>query len=144
MPLTRNEICAFLPHTGAMCLLDSVENWTRDEIVCRAASHRDPANPLRRDGALPAVSGVEYAAQAMGVHGRLVTPKEGKPGAGFLASVRGLELHVDRLDTVADDLTVRARRIADSGDSVMCEFEVSACGTSLLTGRATLFLQGQA
>lgn len=144
MSLTRTEICGLLPHTGAMCLLDGVRRWDREEIVCFAVSHRDLANPLRRAGELPAVCGVEYAAQAMGVHGRLAAKKNDKPGAGYLASVRGMVLHVDRLDTIAADLDVRARRVADSGDSVMCEFEVSAAGNMLLTGRATLFLQAQA
>jgi hypothetical protein len=50
-------------------------------------------------------------------------------------------LHVDRLDDIADALTIKVRRIADSGQSVMCEFVISASGRQLLSGRATLLLE---
>lgn len=140
MPLTKPEICRLLPHTGDMCLLDAVQQWSDDEIVCSTSSHRDPANPLRCGDVLAAVSGVEYAAQAIGVHGRLVTRNETKPAAGFLASLRDVALHVDRLDDIADTLTIKVRRLADSGQGVMCEFIITASGRQLLTGRATLLL----
>jgi predicted hotdog family 3-hydroxylacyl-ACP dehydratase len=141
MPLTKSEICRMLPHTGDMCLLDAVQQWNDDEIVCSATSHRDPANPLRRDAMLTAVCGVEYAAQAIGLHGRLVTRNEAKPAAGFLASLRDVTLTVDRLDDVADALTIKVRRLASSGESVMCEFAITASGRPLLSGRATLLLE---
>jgi predicted hotdog family 3-hydroxylacyl-ACP dehydratase len=141
MPLTKPEICRLLPHSDEMCLLDAVQQWSDDEIVCSTTSHRDPANPLRRGEMLAAVSGVEYAAQAIGVHGRLVARNDAKPAAGFLASLRDVTLHVDRLDDIADALTIKVRRLADSGQSVLCEFAISASGRQLLSGRATLLLE---
>jgi predicted hotdog family 3-hydroxylacyl-ACP dehydratase len=140
MPLSKDEICALLPHTGAMCLLDAVQSWNDDEITCTAVSHRDPANPLRRDGVLPSVCGVEYAAQAIGVHGRLATGNREKPAAGYLASLRDLVMHVERLDDAPVPLIIRARRMVAGDESVMCEFSVSAGGEPLLSGRATLFM----
>jgi predicted hotdog family 3-hydroxylacyl-ACP dehydratase len=141
MLLGHAELCQLLPHTGDMCLLESVQRWNGDEIVCSVTSHRDPANPLRRGGVLPAVSGVEYAAQAIGVHGRLVAQKQAKPAAGFLMSLRDVNLQVPRLDDAGDVLTVEARRIADTGESVMCEFTLRAARRELLSGRATLLLE---
>src|SRR5207237_7007338 len=117
---------ALLPHTGDMCLLDLVERWSDDEIVCRVDSHRDARHPLRCGDQLPAVAGVEFAAQAIGVHGCLVTRNHAKPAAGYLVSLRDLQMHTDRLDTLNTPLTIRARRLADNGDTVMCEFDVSA------------------
>jgi predicted hotdog family 3-hydroxylacyl-ACP dehydratase len=141
MVLSKEDICGLLPHTGAMCLLDAVQSWDGDEIECRAGSHRDPANPLRRAGVLPAVCLVEYVAQAIGVHGRLATGTDAKPAAGYLASLRDLVLHVERLDDIAEVLDIRARRLAASGESVMCEFSVGAAGRELARGRATLLLE---
>jgi predicted hotdog family 3-hydroxylacyl-ACP dehydratase len=141
MPLTKSEICSLLPHTGEMCLLDAVERWNDDEIVCRVTSHRDPANPLRREGVLAAIAGVEYAAQAIGAHGRLASSNQSKPAAGFLASLRDVALAVDRLDDVADTLTVHVQRLADSGESVMCRFSIRAHDRELVSGRATLLLE---
>ena len=60
-----------IPHTGAMCLLDGVLQWDTSTIQCVSRSHRDAHNPLRIDGRLPTLCGIEYAAQAMAVHGGL-------------------------------------------------------------------------
>lgn len=138
---TRAALCALLPHTGRMCLLDRVLRFDDTEIECETRSHRERDNPLRLDDTLPAVCGVEYVAQAMGIHGRIAADDTSKPRAGYLASLRDLALHVERLDDIAGPLTVRARRVADSGDSVMCEFSMHAGARLLLTGRATLLLE---
>jgi predicted hotdog family 3-hydroxylacyl-ACP dehydratase len=141
MSLSKAEICRLLPHDGAMCLLDACTHWDGEEITCTATSHRDPANPLSRAGVLPALCGIEYVAQAMGVHGGLLARRGGaKPEAGFLASLRGVKLAVARLDHIAGPLAIWSRRIADAGDSVQCEFAVRAGDRVLLSGRATLLM----
>ncbi len=143
MSLSKIELCGLLPHTGSMCLLEGVQRWSDDEIVCTATSHRDSANPLRRNGVLLAVCGVEYAAQAMGVHGRLVSANHAKPAAGFLVSVRDLLLHAEHFDDVEATLMIHVRRLAANADTVMCEFDVSAADRRLVTGRATLLLEAR-
>ncbi len=141
MPLSKAEICALLPHAGDMCLLDAVLAWDLSEITARASSHRDPDNPLRCDGMLPAVCGVEYVAQTMGVHGGLVSRESrAKPTAGYLAALRDLTLAAARLDDIAGDLVIHARRLAGDADSAVCEFSVTGAGRTLLSGRATLVL----
>ncbi len=143
MTLNRTQLCAMLPHTGSMCLLDAVQRWNDDEIVCTATSHRDPANPMRRDGVLPAVAGIEYAAQAIGVHGRLALARHDKPAAGFLISLRDVTLSAERFDDVEAPLTIHVRRLAANADTVMCEFDVTAADRRLLAGRATLLLEAR-
>ena len=69
--LDKAAIAALIPHAGAMCLLDAVLAWDATTIACVASSHRSPANPLAGERRLDAVCGVEYAAQAMAVHGGL-------------------------------------------------------------------------
>ena len=70
--MNHAAICARLPHAGRMCLLERVETWDGESITCIASSHRDADNPLRANGRLHAVCGVEYAAQAMALHGSLL------------------------------------------------------------------------
>ena len=55
-----------------MVLLDGVTSWSDDRIVGHSTRHRDRANPLAVDGRLSSVCGIEFAAQAMAVHGALL------------------------------------------------------------------------
>ncbi|MDP3821730.1 MAG: 3-hydroxylacyl-ACP dehydratase [Burkholderiales bacterium] len=129
-----------------MCLLDAVLGWDHDHIRCRAVNHRSPDHPLRAHGRLGAACGVEYAAQAMAVHGALVGESGGSPAgdapprAGYLAGMRGVTLHVDRLDTVDGPLSVNAQRITGDDNTVLYSFEVRAGEHPLLSGRAIVVL----
>ena len=67
--LTRQQILALIPHQGMMCLLDRVAAWSAADITCGASSHLSPDNPLRRDGRLGAICGIEYGLQAAALHG---------------------------------------------------------------------------
>jgi predicted hotdog family 3-hydroxylacyl-ACP dehydratase len=104
----HNEIAALIPHSGTMCLIDRVTRWDAASICCRAVSHRDPGNPMLVDGRLGAICGVEYAAQAMAIHGCLAGTIGARPKLGYLASVRELVCAVDRLDDLAGDQIGRA------------------------------------
>jgi predicted hotdog family 3-hydroxylacyl-ACP dehydratase len=138
--IDRDRIAGLIPHAGTMCLLDEVTGWDDRSIRCRATSHRDPANPLAVDGRLGAACGVEYAAQAMALHGGLTGAVDGRPTAGYLASLRALVLRVDRLDNLAGDLIVEAERLAGETASVSYRFSVSHGGTLLVSGRAAVIL----
>ena len=130
-----------IPHQGSMCLLHQVEAWDAQHIRCRAHSHRDPGNPLRAHGRLGAVCGIEYAAQAMAVHGALLAaPGGGRARSGYLISVRGAQLHVPRLDDIAADLLVDATCMTRSDNHILYQFSVSAAGQPLLAGRAAVVL----
>ena len=129
-----------VPHQGAMCLLEEVLEWDEGAIACRAGSHRDPANPLRGPGGLPAVAGVEYAAQAVAVHGALASKSE-RPRDGFLAGLRDVVCRVERLDTVAGDLTVRATKVAAESGRLLYDFRVESGGSELLAGRLSVVLR---
>ena len=142
-PLDRAWIAAHIPHSGAMCLLDEVVRWDEETIECVATSHGDPLNPLRRHGRLGAVCGVEYAAQAMAVHGAVLGVQSGRPRAGFLASVRGVEMHVERLDTFDGPLAVTAERISGDTDNILYRFTVRCGARTLLEGRAAVILDAR-
>lgn len=138
--LDRAGIAARVPHTGAMCLLEAMESCSTDEIVCRIGHHAAASNPLRLDDRLPAASALEYASQAMALHGSLAT--SGKPPtSGFLASARDLRLHVERLDEAAGPLRVRAQRLAGDSGQAMYRFELrDGTGRLLVEGRTTVVL----
>lgn len=143
--LDRDWIASRIPHQGRMCLLEGVESWDAEQIRCRAASHRAADHPLRAHGRLGAACGIEYAAQAMAVHGALLAPVDGEaPRAGYLVSVRGVELHVARLDDIAEDLTVSASRLSGSGDTILYQFSVHAAERLLLAGRAAVVTNADA
>lgn len=140
MRLDRHWIASQIPHQGLMHLLDSVSQWDENEIVCIASSHRSKNLPLRQHGRLGAVCGVEYAAQAMAVHGALLstTKNEGsRPAPGYLISVRDVYLKVSRLDDIAGNLTITAQKIAENG-ALLYQFVVSSQESKLLHGRAAI------
>jgi predicted hotdog family 3-hydroxylacyl-ACP dehydratase len=124
-----------------MCLLDRVEHWEKASITCVATSHKDPDNPLRKDGQLHVVCGVEYAAQTMAVHYGLLA--EEPFGQGFLARLREVQFSTDRLDAGIDPLRIVANRISGNKQGAMYRFLVSAGPTELISGRATVFLGGE-
>src|SRR5713226_3903266 len=134
--MNKTEICRRIPHAGAMCLLHRVDRWDADTIVCSALSHRDADNPLRSQGRLHAVCGVEYAAQAMAVHGSLLyQAAHDKPSVGFLASVRDLRFFVGRLDQIKGALAIKAHKLNSVQGITVYQSEITAAGQNLLAGR---------
>lgn len=123
-----------------MCLLDAVLKSSDAVIVCRAVSHADPANPLRAEGRLGAAAGIEYAAQAMAVHGALIAGDDAPPRQGYLTSVRSVSLHVARLDDLPGALEVRAERLSGDGNHILYQFSLAHAGLCLLEGRAAVVL----
>lgn len=140
MAIGRDAIAKLVPHHGAMCLLEEVLEWDAGSIACRATSHRDPANPLRSAGGLAAIAGVEYAAQAVAVHGGL-GGEIGMPRVGYLAGLRDVVCHVERLDDQPGDLTVRANKVAAEGGRLLYDFRIEAGGRELLRGRLSVVLR---
>jgi predicted hotdog family 3-hydroxylacyl-ACP dehydratase len=140
VPLSRAEIAALVPHAGRMCLLHEVLEWNAASIRCVSRSHRDADNPLRAGAGLPALCGIEYAAQAMAVHGALSAAVRERPRAGYLASVSDVVCQAERLDDLAQDLLIEAERLAGDGERVLYRFALFAGGTELLRGQAAVVL----
>lgn len=142
--LTKPDIEKLIPHAGAMCLLERVLEWDATRIRCSSGTHRDAGNPLRTGGALHAVCGIEYAAQAMAVHGGLSGAVAGKPRAGYLASLREVTCSADALDRPAGDLVVEAERLMGDEARVIYRFSLTVGATEMLSGRATVVLDASA
>ncbi len=141
MKLDRAWIAAHIAHRGRMCLLDQVLFWDSGCIECASSTHRASDHPLRAHGRLGAACLIEYAAQAMAVHGALLQaspPSEG--GFGMLTSARAVDLYVARLDDLDGDLLVRAEHQHRDAGGALYGFRVSAGERLLAQGRASLWL----
>lgn len=146
--LEHEGIAALIPHSGSMCLLARLQSWDASHIVCTATNHRDLAHPLRTRSGLLSPCAIEYAAQAMALHGALIGQEAGTAASpGFLASARGVQLHVLRLDDVPappagtpDALRIEATRQSGDARQILYSFQVSHGGRPLAEGRAAVVL----
>lgn len=149
--LGKAEIAARIPHSGPMCLLDRVLSWNSETIVCEADNHRNPDHPLAREGALDTAAAIEYAAQAMAVHGALICEtsvvetdalisKDERFKMGYLASVRDVVCTVAFLHKLAAPLRIEATRLVGEETRVLYEFSVTAGEQVCAQGRAAVVI----
>jgi len=140
--LAREAIESLVPHAGAMCLWDEVLDWNETSIRLRARNHRDTAHPLRSDGRLRAIHLCEYGAQAMAVHGGLLAQQAGRVAApGMLVALRGVELHIARIDDLPGPIDCEARLLAAGDASQQYSFRITHAYALLAEGRAAVMLQ---
>jgi len=141
-PLDRAAILALVPHQGAMCLWDEVRGWDATSIRVAAHNHRDPAHPLRSGGRLRAIHLCEYGAQAMAVHGGLrARASGGRAKPGLLVALRGIELHISRIDDLPQALECIAEVLSDGDAGWQYAFRITHAGVLLAEGRAAVMLQ---
>ncbi|MGK7868390.1 phosphotransferase [Falsiroseomonas sp. E2-1-a20] len=131
-------IARLVPHQGAMCLLDRALSWDATTILCETDRHRDTANPLRRDGILPAICGVEFALQAMALHGALTAGA--RQPLGFVSSLREVALDATRLDHLTGPLRIEAEALVAESGGFIYRFAISHAGAALLHGQAAIIL----
>jgi len=137
----RAWILSHIPHQGAMCLLDQVLDWDSSRVRCLSRAHRSPANPLRSEGRLSSLCGIEFAAQAMAVHGALCAEElPATRQGGYLVSLRNVTLNCERLDDIEEDLVATASRLGGDAVTVLYDFTLHAESRSLVTGRATIVI----
>ena len=162
VPIDAARIRELVPHAGKMCLLERVVACDTASIRCETRSHLDQSNPLRRNGHLSSLCAIEYAAQAMALHGALTAPgnigalsppgrnsalngaRSGSAAAnarhGYLASVRDLRCRTRCLDQHSGTLSVSAELIFNESSRHIYAFVVADGDTELVTGRAAVIL----
>jgi predicted hotdog family 3-hydroxylacyl-ACP dehydratase len=150
--LDRAWIEAHIPHQGSMCLLEEVLSWDSRHLRCRSGGHRSASHPLRSHGRLGIACGIEYVAQAMAVHGAIAgaalagarsVGAAAKAEVGFLAGLRDIRMHAQRLDDIESDLICEVRHLAGDAATALYSFELSAAERCLLEGRATVVLDAK-
>ena len=139
--LNAADIAARVPHSGTMCLLHALHELSDTHVLCSTTSHRAADNPLRSASGLLACNAIEYAAQAMALHGAMTAAADAPPQGGRLASVRGVKLDVPRLDMIDGRLFVHAERLAGDGGQAIYQFTLrDEQQNALVQGRATVLL----
>jgi predicted hotdog family 3-hydroxylacyl-ACP dehydratase len=142
MLIGKAEIRARIPHAGTMCLLNGVLCWDEQHIACTASGHTADDNPLRRNGRLHTICGVEYAAQAMALHGGLARGDQARPRMGYLASLREVVCRVAYLDAIEGDLLVEAELLLNEDSRVIYRFALGGRKDGeLISGRAAVVLE---
>jgi predicted hotdog family 3-hydroxylacyl-ACP dehydratase len=137
----RAAIARLIPHQGSMCLLDAVTSWDAHQLCAQANNHTLEHHPLRNARGLPATAGIEYAAQAMAVHGALRTGQQGPPVQGRLVAIRQVVCTRPWLHDIATPLTIEVQHLMSDARTMMYQFSVSAADQELVSGRATVNLQ---
>ena len=141
MLIDADRIRELVPHSERMCLLERVLDWSAKSIRCETNGHLDPDNPLRRNGRLSSICGIEYAAQAMALHSALGAAKgDSATRHGYLASARNTRCHTATLDVYKHPLFVDAELVYTDGSRVIYSFSIECGGASLVTGRAAVVL----
>ena len=143
MLVDRAAIAKAIPHSGSMCLIDGVISYNNQRIVCVSSTHRDIDNPMRTGGELLALCGVEYAAQAMALHGFFTNPAGNRPRAGYLVGLRDVCCNVTRLDNLPEDLLIEAEKLMGDEVRVIYQFSLHAGERLILSGRATVVLDAE-
>jgi predicted hotdog family 3-hydroxylacyl-ACP dehydratase len=142
--LDRAGIARRIPHQGSMCLLDTMVQWTPDEVHCTASNHADAHHPMRTASGLLTACAIEYAAQAMALHGGLIAQlanPAAEPTPGYLASVRNVRMLAPRLDDAPGPLHLHAHRLSGDERQVLYGFAVrDGNGRLLADGRAVVVL----
>ncbi len=140
--LNGADIAVLIPHQGRMCLLDQVESWDSAGIRCTSAAHRDPLNPLRRQGRLTAICTVEFALQAMALHGALTAG--GPQPQGFVTSLRDVQVAEPVADHLTGPLRVEATLLAAESRGHIYRFTITAGGRPVVAGQAAIHVpEGQ-
>ncbi len=137
--LNHAEICQLIPHTGSMCLLDRVIAWDTATITCTTLTHRHNNNPLRNTNGLPMSALIEYAAQAMAVHGCLLAQDSGVVmQEGYLVALRDVRLVQGWLSDIEVALLIKTERLFVDGGNMIYNMIVRAGEQELMTGRASV------
>lgn len=137
--LSAESICRLLPHAGSMCLIDELLRWDGESLLCSTRSHLCNDNPLRRQNRLNAIHAVEYAAQAMALHGGLLSQQSGiPPSAGLLVSLRGVKLYRQRLDDTQAPLLIFAEQLLADGGNLLYAFRLTLSDLPVAEGKAAV------
>ncbi len=133
-------IAELLPHKGAMVMPEVIRHFDPQRIVCTTMRHRDSANPLRRADRLPALAGIEFAAQVMALHGALRRSPPSALRYGRLASVRDLVIARRYLEDVDGALSIECWLDVAAEGVFAYRFSIEGGGECMLHGRATVVM----
>lgn len=133
--LSKQEIEALIPHSGTMCLIDSVEKWSHESILCRTRSHLDNNNPLLINNELNPIHLLEYGAQAMAIHSGLISRTSIH---GYLAALSNARFHIFSLQDIQCDLLIEANSLLTSERGAIYEYTIYCLNNTLIKAQGTV------
>jgi len=152
--LEGKAIAALIPHSGNMCLLNSVLAWDEQHIEALVTDVHSARNPLRENGELHTIVLVEYAAQAAAVHAALsgggmvgdVSDDVGGVGsisgerAAYIGSIKAMTLHEPTVDRSENELLCNAQCLLNNTNGAIYQLTVCAQEKKLMEARLVLIL----
>ena len=129
---------AWVPHRGAMSLLDAVERC--DDLAIVARVRVPAAGPFNGTDGVPAWVGIEYMAQTVAAwSGARARAGGGSPRIGYLLGSRRYEAAVPAFASGAE-LTVHAQcELTGDNGLGMFDCRIEQDGRVLATGRLSVF-----
>ena len=143
MPVhTRDEIAALIPHQGEMCLWDEVRRLGRAaHPPARAAPpRRRPSAAQRRPAARGAPVRVRRAGDGRARRPARARGRRRRRAPGLLVALRGVQLHVARIDDLPGALECEAEALVEGDGGQQYAFRITHAGTLLAEGRAAVLL----
>ncbi|WP_280542529.1 hypothetical protein [Chromohalobacter sp. 11-W] len=129
----------FVPHDGAMCLLDTLLDYDAEGATVEITP-RD-SDLFVEDGAIPAWVGLEWMAQGVAAWAGVWAHIDGAPPPpGFLIASRRYHAHVDNF-ALDEPVHVQVTRefVADNGVRAFSGTLSTAAGQRLAEGRLSIF-----
>lgn len=133
------EVRPFVPHDGAMCLLDTLLDYDADGATVEVTP-RD-SDLFVEDGAIPAWVGLEWMAQGVAAWAGAWAHVDGAPPPpGFLIASRRYHAYVDNF-ALDEPVHVQVTRefVADNGVRTFTGMLSTVAGQCLAEGRLSIF-----
>lgn len=135
--MNQEDIAKLIPHTGNMCLLEKIINWNETTLKAQTYTHLKLDNPLRTNDKLKSIHGIEYAAQAMAVHGALL---DKKCQNGYIGSIRNVVVNEAYLPTRKSPLDIHVQALMRSKQGFIYNFSLQCTNQLIISGKITIFL----
>lgn len=138
-----SNLYARLPHALDMRLIEEIVSWDKSNIYCQSRLTTAFAHPLQLDdGSFPVICLLEYAAQALALHGLLCTSSNKGIQSASIISCKRLAIASSSITNC--DLTIDVSATLRAQSSGAASYRVSVTqgddNTSLLRGDLMVLL----
>lgn len=134
--LTADEIASRIPHGRSMSLLEAVDSWDDNSIVCVSTNLSSPENVLRENDSLDNLILIEYAAQAVAVHLSLSCQVKSTPRPAYVGAIKDVVIG-EPLDETQSVL-ICANCLLKNSQGAVYTFNVTQEGNDLISGKIYL------
>jgi predicted hotdog family 3-hydroxylacyl-ACP dehydratase len=134
--LNADDIAKLIPHGRSMSLLEAVDSWDSNSIVCSSANLFSPQNVLCENGSLDNLILIEYAAQAVAVHLSLSCQAISTPKPAYLGAVK--DVVIGKPVHEMSGILIYADCLLKNSQGAVYTFNVTQEGNALISGKIYL------